>query len=288
MEEKEITMKKINVVLISLMCSLFLVSGCSQGSDSNEDSDVLRVGMDLGFPPFSYIDENGDAAGLEPVIAEAFAEYLGKEVEIVNTEFSLLIPALETGDVDILIADMSYTDERAQKADFSDPYRYTRTLALVNKDFADENGVNDDMTPEEFFALEGSMFIGLSGTFGVIVPESYGVDVTEVTEIGTGILEVSNGQSTALVASNEIHSFYAANKDTTIVYGGIQDVTGSSFVVKKGNSELLEEANAFIETMYEEGGLYDQIRDEYDAVVAEFLSNDSLGLDYIINPASND
>ena len=75
------------------------------------------------------------------------------KVEIVDTDFGLLIPALETGDVDILIADMSKTDERALKADFSDPYRYSQTLALVNKDFAAKNNITNDMTPYEFFHI---------------------------------------------------------------------------------------------------------------------------------------
>ncbi len=261
-------------------------SASETDSDNTEEKDVLRVGMDLKFPPFSYLDDDGNAAGLEPIISEAFAEYLGMEVEIVNTDFSLLIPALDTGDVDILIADMSYTDERAEKADFSEPYRYTNTLALVNTEFASEHGITNDMPEADFFAIEGANFTGLSGTKGVYYPQSFGVNVTEVTEIGTGIVEVTTGISDILVASNEIYGFQAANPETTIVYAGIKDQVGSSFVVKKDNTELLEKANEFIVTMYEEGGLYDQIRAEYDPIVAEFMQNDSLGLDFITDPAN--
>ncbi len=274
-------MRKFTAIIIAL--SLFLITLTSCGSTEPQSDNTLRVGMDLKFPPYSYVDENGNPAGLEPIIAEAFAEYLGMDVEIVNTDFSLLLGALETGDVDILIADMSVTDERLQKADFSDPYRYSQSLALVNKDFATANAITDDMPPEEFFHLEGSEFIGLAGTFGVVVPQSFGAEVTEVTEIGNGILEVSNGQSTALVASSEIHSYHAANKDTTIVYSGIGDVSRSCFVVPKGDTDLLEKSNEFIKTMYEDGGLYDEIRPEFDIIVGEFLENEDLGLDYIVN-----
>ncbi len=275
-------MNKIIALILVVLMTAMMISGCAT-AEQTDNSKVLRVGMDLKFPPYSYVGENGEAAGLEPVIAEAFAEFLGMDVEIVNTDFSLLLAALETGDVDILIADMSITDERLEKADFSDPYRYTQSLALVNKDFAVANNVTDDMEPEVFFNLEGSKFIGLAGTFGVVVPQSFGVDVTEVTEIGNGILEVTNGQSTGLVASSEIHSFHAANKDTTIVYSGIGDVSKSCFVVQKGNADLIEKSNEFIKTMYESGGLYDQIRPEFDKIVADFLQNDELGLDYVVN-----
>ncbi len=291
-------MKKSILFLSTLLVFALLFSACAAPAasqsetstasqseataEADTDKEVLRVGMDLKFPPFSYIDDNGDPTGLEPLIAEAFAEYMGMELEIVNTDFSLLIPALQTGDVDILIPDMAETEERAQNADFSDTYRYTQSLALVNKEFAEANNITDDMPPEEFFNLTGQSFVGLSGTFGVLVPQEYGAEVVEVTEIGLGILEVSNGQSTALVASNEVHQFHAENKETTIVYSNIGNWSGSSFVVAKGDTEMLEKSNEFIATMYEEGGLFDQIREEYDIIISEFLQNDEFGLDYIV------
>ncbi len=266
----------------ALLCAGVLTLGLV-GCANQSEEDVLRVGMDLKFPPFSYIGDDGKAEGLEPLIAEAFGDYLGKEVEIVDTDFSLLIPALETGDVDILIADMARTDERAQKADFSDPYRYTQSLALVNREYAESMGITDDMAPEEFFHLDGSKFIGLAGTFGVLVPQSYGAEVTEVTEIGSGIFEVTDGSATALVASNEVVGFQAANPSTTVVHP-IGNTSSSNFVVALGDEELLNSANDFIATMYEDGGFYDQIREEYDPIVAEFMGDDSYGLDYIIYP----
>lgn len=274
-------MKKILSIMLVVVILMIGLVGCSDGT-SEESNEVIRVGMDLSFAPFSYLDDNGNIAGFEPQIAEAFGEYLGMEVEIVNTDFSMLIPALETGDVDILIADMSKTDERAEKADFSNPYRYTYTLALVNKDYAEENNITDEMSEEEFFAIENISFVGLTGTKGVYYPQNYGITVTEVPEIGTGLMEVSNGTSDVLIASNEVHGFYAADPDNTIVYSGIEAQDGSCFVVAKGNDELLESANEFIETMYEEGGLYDQMAEEWDPIIAEFLQNDELGLDYII------
>lgn len=246
-----------------------------------EDYDVLRVGMDLQYPPFSYLTDEGNPAGLEPAISFAFGEYLGVDVEIVDSAFSMLIPALETDQVDILIADMAATPERAEKVDFSDPYRYTNTLALVNRGYAEENGITDDMSEEDFFAL-GANFIGKTGTKGIYYPETYGVMVTEVTEIGLGLVEVSSGLSDVLIASNEIYAYQAADPDNTMVYAGIRAQDASNFAVKQGNTELLEKANEFIALMYEEGGLYDILAEEFDPVIGEFLQNDSLGLDYIV------
>ncbi len=277
-------MNKLTALLMIIALSIFGLSACGQADDEN----LLRVGMDLEFPPYSYIDDEGNPAGLEPAIAHAFGEYIGMEVEIVDTDFGLLLGALEVGDLDILIADMSVTEERMEKANFSDPYRYSQTLALVNKDFALANNITDQMPAEEFFNLADAKFIGLAGTFGVTVPESFGVEVNAATEIGNAILEVAGGQSTTLVASSEIHSFHAANPDTTIVYSNIGNNSASCFVVALDNQELLTKSNEFIATMYEEGGLYDQIRAEFDPIIGDFLKNPDLGLDYIVNePASN-
>lgn len=277
-------MKKNIGLMTGIVLLLIFLSACA---NKEQNSNVLRVGIDLKFPPFSYMDDRGNAAGFEPAVAQAFADFMGMELEIVNTDFSMLIPALDTGNVDILIADMAATPERAQKADFSNPYRYTYTLALVNKDFAQKHAVSDDMNEADFFSIDGAKFIGLSGTKGVYYPQNYGVNVTEVTEIGTGLLEISRGISDILIASNEIHGFHAADKVNTVVYSGIQSQDASNFAVKKGNTELLEKANEFIASMYAEGGFYDTIKAEYDPIIAEFLQNDALGLDYIILPATN-
>ncbi len=274
-------MKKVFCIIMIIVILTTCLAGC--GSDSNSEN-VIRVGMDLSFAPFSYIDDNGEVAGFEPQIAEAFGEYLGMEVEIVAMDFSMLISALEMGDVDILIADMSRTDEREEKVDFSDPYRYTYTLALVNKEYAIANNITDEMPEEEFFAIDGTNFVGLTGTKGVYYPESYGIAVTEVPEIGTGLMEVSKGMSDVLIASNEVHGFHAADPYNTVVYSGIKSQEPSCFVAKKGNTELIELSNEFIASMYADGGLYDQMAEEWNPIVAEFLQNEELGLDYIVTP----
>jgi len=229
-----------------------------------------------------YLDENGEAAGLEPDLARAFADYLGKEVEIVNTDFSMLIASLETGEVDIVISDMSVNEQRKQKIDFSDGYRFGKTTALVNKTFYDANNITDDMDVEEFFGLEGIKSIGLSGTIGTIIPQKYGIEALEATEIATAIMEVTSGNSNVIVGSYVIFGDHAANPDTTEIYLGIPEYSTSAFAVKKGNIELLENANEFIKELYKEDGLYEQLRDKYDKAVAEVYFNDDFGLDYIV------
>ena len=76
------------------------------------------------------------------------ANFLGREVEIVNTDFGSIIPAIQSGEIDIAIASMSITEERLEVVDFTNPYFYFKIISLVNQDFATENGLTSDSTVE--------------------------------------------------------------------------------------------------------------------------------------------
>lgn len=282
-KECEAIMKKILRMLLVTLVLLVGLVGCASGA-GKESGDILRVGIDLKFYPFMYMDADGTPTGFEVDIANAFGEYIGKEVEIVNTDFSMLIPALDTGNIGIIISDMSAKPDRLEKADFSEPYRYGKTLVLVNKEFATEHNITNDMREDAFFAIPDMTFAGLSGTIAVTVPQERGADVVEFTEIASALMEVTTGRADALVGANTLWGDHAANQNTTIVYEGVTDMSRSSFAVKKGNDALLEQANSFIASMYEDGGFYDMAGTKYDAGIGEFMQNEELGLDYIIYP----
>lgn len=283
-------MRKRIAMILAAVLLIGSLGGCASSKSSSENEegssskDTLKVAMDLKFPPFSGTDENGEPEGLEVDIAYALGEYLDRDIEIINTDFSMLITDLETGEADVVISDMAVKEERKEKVDFSDPYRYGRTLALVNKDFAQENNITNDMSPEEFFEVEGERIVGLSGTISVSVPQSYGAQVEEVTEIASALMEINQNTADVLVGANTILGDHAANPDTTIVYEGIKEYSQSAMAVKKGNTELLEQLNAFIQTMYEDGGFYMEAGDKYDDAIGEYLQDDSKGLEYLIYP----
>ncbi|MDP0488328.1 MAG: hypothetical protein Q7K36_02330 [Fusobacterium sp. JB020] len=75
---------------------------------------------------------------------------------------------------------------------------------------------------------------------------------------------------------------YLANKETTDIYLGIKDYSISCFVVRKGNKELLDKANKFIEGLYEKGGLYEQLEIKYDKIITDYFKNKKMGFKYIV------
>ena len=282
-------MRKKLSMLMTVILVIGMLAGCASSSresseDSKKDTEPLKVAMDLKFPPFTGTDTDGNPEGIEVDIANALGEYLGRDVEIINTDFTMLMTSLETGETDVVICDMTVNEERKEKVDFSDPYLYGRTLALVNKDFAEKHNITDDMSPEDFFGIEGERVVGLAGTISISVPQSFGVEVKEVTEVASAVMEINQNTADVLVGANTILGNHAANKETTIVYSGIKEYSQSAMAVKKGNTELLEQLNAFIATMYEEGGFYMEAGDKYDEAVGEYLQDSSKGLEYVIYP----
>lgn len=276
-------MKKIIAVLLTVIMATLLVMGCNSSGKTAEETQPLKVAMDLKYPPFTGTDEKGNPEGLEVDMAYALGEYLGRDVEIVNTDFPMLITALDTGEVDIVISEMSVKEERKEKVDFSKPYMYDRTLALVNKSFAETNKITDSMLEKDFFALDAK-YIGLTGTISVTVPQTYGHQVEEITEIASGLMEINNGTADVLVGANSIIGLHATYPDNTVIYGGIKDYSETAVAVKKGNTELLDKVNAFIDTMYVDGGFYQTAGTKYDQAIGAYLQDSTLGLNYIIDP----
>lgn len=148
-------MKKNLVLLFAAMMTMLVLAACgadkeegatsgSEGSDSNETKEVFKIGMEAGYAPFNWTqtnDSNGGvqingekeyAGGYDVEIAKKIAEGLGKELVIVKAEWDGLVPALQSGVVDAIIAGMSPTEERKQSIDFTESY-YTSDFVIVTK-----------------------------------------------------------------------------------------------------------------------------------------------------------
>jgi polar amino acid transport system substrate-binding protein len=268
-------MKKI-LLLTILVITVVVLSACGR------DRTVLRVGMDLRYPPFETTTLQNDPEGISVDVAYALGAFLGRDVEIVNMNFGNLIPALNSGSIDIVIASMSITAARQEQVDFTNPYFYFKIISLVNKEFATTNNLTESSTKEELLAVQDTKYVGIVSQVSVTIPESYGKTVTEAADLGSAIQSVAGGFTDVLLMSaNPVLDGFNANKTTTMV---IWDPFGSSpigMAVKKGNTELLVKANEFIETMNQPGGLYADLFIKWDNILLEKLGR--YGLNYYIN-----
>jgi polar amino acid transport system substrate-binding protein len=268
-------MKKLIIALL-VSASVLLLSACGGNND------VLRVGMDLRYPPFETVTTANDPEGISVDIAYAFGEFIGRDVEIVNTDFGALIPAIESGEIDIAIASMSITEEREESVDFSDPYFYFKIISLVNADFATANSIDEDSTIEDLLAIDDASYTGIAQQVSVSIPTSYGKTVQEATDLGAAIENVAQGTADILLMSaNPVVNGYKANPNDTIVVWDAFVSSPIGMAVQEGNSELLEQANEFIATFNDDGGLYDELATTWDAVIIENLGR--YGLEFYIN-----
>jgi len=267
-------MKKL-LFLITILSTAVVLSSC-QGSN------VLKVGMDLIYPPFETVDTSNVPEGISVDVAYAFGEYLGREVEIVNTDFGSLIPALQSGEIDIAIASMSITDARKLEVDFSDPYFYFKIISLVNKDFAVENSLTENSTVEDLLAITNVKYVGIASQISTSIPESYGKQVTEATDLGTAVESVAQGTADVLLMSaNPVVDGNKANPNDTMVIWDAFVSSPIGMATKKGNAELIDLANAFIATFNTDGGLYEILAAKWDSILLENLGR--FGLSFYTN-----
>lgn len=145
------------LVMISIMTAILLAAcGAGDKKDSDksgdagadtggsEDGGQFRIGMEAGYPPFNWTQQNDAngavkiadnaeyAGGYDVQMAKKIAEGLGKELVIVKMEWDGLVPALQSNKIDAIIAGMSPTEERKQTIDFTENY-YTSDFVMVIK-----------------------------------------------------------------------------------------------------------------------------------------------------------
>jgi polar amino acid transport system substrate-binding protein len=267
-------MKKLLLLLV-VLTSVFALSACGEKEDLIPNN-VLRVGMDLRWPPFETIDTDGKPTGISVDLAYELGRYLDMKVEIVDLEFGSLITALETNEIDIIIGSMSITEDRALKINFSDPYFYFPLITVLNKDFADANPVT---TREELFAIDGVKFVGPKSFVSLSIPQAEALNpvINEVNDSNAAILEVVAGTSDAfIISASSAAGYAAANPDTTVLLWDPITSSPIGMGMRKGDTQLLADVNAFIAKLNTTGGVYDRLGLLYDDVIAEVLPGQGL------------
>ena len=247
------------------------IGGDTEEEPASEAEFTINVGTNAEFPPFEYINDEGEPDGFDMAVIKAIGKAEGFDVKITNMEFKSLIASLSTGSLDAVIAGMTVTEERQQSVDFSDSY-YTATQCIVIPKDSDISSLAD---------LNGKKIAVQEGTTGDILStpaEDNDIITDENTEVqrfkkGTdAIVALNNGGVDAVVIDkNPAENFVANNKDTLTL---IEDDTSTeeyAIAVGKGNTELLEKINSGLATIKEDG--------TFDALVAEYIEGNDTSSD---------
>ena len=132
------TIRKITAIMIALVLTLSLAAFASAEAvyrtlDEIKASGTINIGVFSDKNPFGFVDENGEYQGYDVFFARRIGEDLGVEINFVSTEAASRVEYLETGKVDIILANFTVTAERAEKVDFALPYMNV-ALGVVSPD----------------------------------------------------------------------------------------------------------------------------------------------------------
>ena len=247
-------MKKVLVFLMmAIMACSMLLTGCGGEEKKAADSaKVLRVGTEPVFAPFEFPKEGSkDLTGFDIELIEALGKQMGYKVEIVSMGFDALIPALNSGNIDVVAAGMSINEERQKAVTFSEPYYTSGLIVMVNKDNNEVKSVKD---------LEGKRIACQIGTTGE--NKSRTVEGAKVKAFNTqdeASLELKNGGADAVIGDAPVIEYYMtkAGKDFAKTVGERMEAEPYGIAVKKG-SKLAGDLNKALAEL-KKSGEYDKL-----------------------------
>ena len=246
-------MKKIFALVLVLVLAL----------SASALAEPFRVGMECGYAPFNWaqveqtegsvpIDGNqGYADGYDVQIAKKIAEGLGRELVIVKIEWDGLIPALNSGMIDAVIAGMSPTEERKLSVLFTDNYYNSDLVIVVRKDGAYANAT-------QLSDFSGARITGQQNTFHyTVIDQIEGVQkMTAMESFPSMIVALNAGVIDGYISERPgAESACAANADLTYVEFGengfvtSEDDTAIAIALKLTDTELCGQINEILSTI---------------------------------------
>lgn len=245
------------------------VPGVSLVAAQADETKTLKVAMECGYAPYNWTqsdDSNGAvqisgssdyAYGYDVMMAKHLCEELGYDLEIVKLDWDSLVPAVQSGKVDCVIAGQSITKERQEMVDFTEPYYYASIVSLVKADgdYADAASVED---------LKGVTCTSQQNTiwYDSCLPQIPDANILPAQESAPAMLvALESGKCDAVVTD------MPTAKAACVAYSDLKllDFSGTDgafevsdedinigISVQKGNTELLDALNSVLENMTEE------------------------------------
>lgn len=260
--------------IIALSCALALSACAGSGSASSEsaaqntEAKSFRVGMECNYAPFNWtttksgeftqpLSSNDYCDGYDVVIASKIAEAIGRDVQIVKTDWDALIIDLQQGSLDAVIAGMTETPERAEQVSFTTPYYVSPEVVIVKAD-------SPLASIKDIQELSGHKVQGQMGTlYDSIIDEIEGVNhVAAATDFPAAINALQHGDVDAVTSELPVAiGVCAANPDLTYVEfekghgftsAGDEGGVTVSIAVAKENTDLLNQVQKALDGIPEE------------------------------------
>lgn len=237
--------------------------------DEIKESGTVKIGVFSDKNPFGYVDENGDYQGYDVYFGNRIAQDLGVDVEYVSTDAANRVEYLKTGKVDIILANFTVTDERAESVDFALPYMKV-ALGVVSP---------DDALITSADQLNGKKLIVTKGTtaetfFTENYPDVELIKFDQYTEAYNALLD---GRGDAFSTDNtEVLAWALQNEGFSVGIESIGNLDTIAPAVSKGNETLLTWINDEIKALADEQFFHADYKETLEPVYGTAVDIDSL------------
>ncbi len=240
-------MKKLFAMLVALVLAL----GCVSFAEvAEEAANKIVIGTNAEFAPFEYFNEEGEIDGFDADLMEMIMTVLGYDYEIISIDFDALLPALESGRIDLSIAAMTITEERLENALFSAPYFNASQKIIVN--------VNSAVTTfSELNGLKIGVQMGTTGDLYVTenLPEA---QVERYNKALDAVIDLVAGRLDAVVTDAEPAKVYAAPYAELKILDENVSEEMYGIAAALGNEALIAEVDVALAAIIE-AGYYDAL-----------------------------
>ncbi len=240
-------MKKLLALLMATLMLVAALSGCGGNGEDN----VLTMATNAEFPPYEYM-EDGKIVGIDAEIAQAIADKLGKELVIENVDFDSLIPGVQTGKYDFVMAGMTVTDERKEQVDFTDTYATGVQVIIVKEDSAIKTV--DDLTADGANNKIGVQLATTGDLYCTWDIEDEGKGSVERFNKGAdAVMALNSGKVDCVVIDNEPAKVFVENNPGLKILDTEYITENYAAAVSKDQPELLEAINGALVELIAEG-----------------------------------
>ncbi len=249
-------MKTIKTIALAAATALTMFAGAAQA-----EGEKLVIGTDSTYPPFEYVDADGNFLGFDMDIGRALCEEMKAECTFVSNDWDGIIPALQAKKFDMILSSMSITPERLELVDFTDKIYNTPPAIAVAKD----SGI------DSLEALAGKTIGAQTSTTHANYAEAHLGDseLKLYPSADEYKLDISSGRVDAVIDDVVVLDEWLKSDDgacckllQTLPIDKEINGIGAGIAVRKGDDELREKLNAAIVAI-RANGKYKEINDKY-------------------------
>ncbi len=242
------------VIIIGLASLLIAFSVAGVMFNDTEDKDIV-VGTSGGYKPYTYMNETSELTGFDIDVWKEIGRRIDRDVSFETSDFSGLFGKLDSGQITTIANQITTTDDRKEKYDFSEPYVYYGAQLVVQED-------NDSIVDLE--SLKGkSVGVSLGSNYEQMVKDfdkNNEIEVTTYENFQGSLQDVSNGRIDA-VLNDKLAGLIAVKEsglDIKLSGKPVQMLHNAfPFVKNEANKHLIKEVNQAIEDMYADGTMKD-------------------------------